>query len=50
MMMLFEKTDCFEDAVNTAALINSVCRFVINRHFANGEVTFGIGIDYGKFR
>jgi adenylate cyclase len=48
VMILFEKTNCFENAVNTAVLINSVCRFVINRHFAHGEVTFGIGIDYGR--
>jgi adenylate cyclase len=48
VMMLFEQKGCFENAVNTAVLINSVCKYVIDRHFARGDVTFGIGIDYGR--
>jgi len=48
VMMLFEQKNCFENAIDTATLINSVCRFVINRQFTHGEVTFGIGIDYGR--
>ena len=48
VMILFDQHNCYENAVNTAVLINSVSRFVINRHFAHGEVSFGIGIDYGR--
>src|SRR5262249_45695169 len=47
VMVLFESTNCFVNGVNTAILINSVCRYVINKHFKYNEVTFGIGIDYG---
>jgi adenylate cyclase len=48
VMMLFETADCFINAVDTAALINSVCQHVLNKHFAHNEITFGIGIDYGN--
>lgn len=48
VMILFDQKDCFKNAVNTAILINSVCKYVINAHFKQGEVSFGIGIDYGK--
>lgn len=48
VMMLFDNADCFANAVNTAILINSVCQYVINQHFTYEEVSFGIGIDYGR--
>ena len=48
VMMLFESVNCFANAVDTAILINSVCKHVINKHFLHNEVTFGIGIDYGS--
>jgi adenylate cyclase len=48
VMILFDQKDCFQNAVNTAILINSVCKFVVNAHFKYGEVKFGIGIDYGR--
>ena len=48
VMILFDQKDCFQNAVNTAILINSVCKFVLNAHFKHGEVRFGIGIDYGR--
>jgi hypothetical protein len=48
VMMLFDSTDCYADAVYTAILINSVCQHVINKHFPHDEVKFGIGIDYGR--
>jgi class 3 adenylate cyclase len=48
VMMLFDQADCFANAVDAAALINSVCRYVINQHFKHDEVSFGIGIDYGR--
>jgi adenylate cyclase len=48
VMMLFDSRDCFAQAVDTAVLANSVCQYVINRHFRRDEVAFGIGIDYGS--
>jgi adenylate cyclase len=47
VMILFDSVNCFVSAVDTAILINSVCEYVVNKHFANNQVTFGIGIDYG---
>jgi hypothetical protein len=47
-MILFDQANCFENAVNTAVLINSVCKYVLNRHFTHSQVSFGIGIDYGR--
>jgi hypothetical protein len=48
VMVLFEPEKCFENAIDAAELMNSVCRHVINEHFAHNEVSFGIGIDYGR--
>jgi adenylate cyclase len=48
VMMLFDKSNCFSNAIDTAVLINSVCTYVINQHFTHSQVTFGIGIDYGR--
>jgi adenylate cyclase len=48
VMMLFDNADCYVNAVYTAILINSVCQHVINKHFPHEEVSFGIGIDYGR--
>ncbi len=48
VMMLFDQPHCFVNAVDTAVLINSVCQYVINVHFRHDEVSFGIGIDYGR--
>jgi len=47
IMILFNSENCFENAVDTAKLINSVCLYIINQHFKHNEVKFGIGIDYG---
>ena len=47
VMILFNSSNCFTAAVDTAILINSVCSYIINMHFVHNEVTFGIGIDYG---
>jgi hypothetical protein len=48
VMIIFESANCYANAVNTAVLINSVCKYVINKHFTHGEVNFGIGIDHGR--
>jgi adenylate cyclase len=48
VLMLFDAANCFGNAINTAILINSVCTYVLNKHFTHNEVTSGIGIDYGN--
>jgi adenylate cyclase len=48
VMLMFNSTNCFTSAVDTAELINSVCKYVVNKNFTQNEVTFGIGIDYGR--
>jgi class 3 adenylate cyclase len=48
VMVVFEPNNSFVNAFNTAALINFVCQFVLNKHFTHGDVTCGIGIDYGR--
>lgn len=48
VMVLFQPKNCFENAIDTAVLMNSVCQKIINPRFAHNEVKFGIGIDYGK--
>lgn len=47
VMILFESKNCFGAAVDTAELMLSVCHYIINKHFRNGNVEFGFGIDYG---
>ena len=48
VMVLFDSAECYVNVINTAILINSVCRYVLNRYFTHNEVTFGIGIDHGN--
>ena len=48
VMVVFDKKDCFKNSVNTAILMNSVCKFVINKRIKNFTFSTGIGIDFGK--
>lgn len=48
VMILFQPDNCFTNAVDTAELMSSVCKYVINKNFRHNEVTFGIGIDHGN--
>lgn len=48
VMVLFDQVDAFSNAVDCAVLMNSVSKYIINKHFKSGEVTCGIGIDAGK--
>lgn len=48
VMVVFDEENCFTNAVHTAILLNSVGKYIINKHFSNNEVIFGIGIDYGE--
>ncbi len=48
VMVVFDKENCFKNAVYTSILMNSIANYVINRHFKKNEVQCGIGIDYGR--
>lgn len=48
VMVIFDTKDAFSQAVDTAILMNSATKYVINKHFNRNEVTCGIGIDAGK--
>lgn len=48
VMVVFDRDKCFEKALDTAILMNSVTQYVINKKFNLNDVQAGIGIDYGK--
>lgn len=48
LMVIFDKAECFANAVDTAILMNSTSQYILNKHFSHGEVKCGIGIDHGK--
>lgn len=48
VMVVFDKSDCFTNAVNTAVLMNTISQKIINKRFKNNVFTCGIGIDFGK--
>jgi hypothetical protein len=47
-MVIFDTDSCFKNALYTAISMNSVSKYIINKHFTANEVTCGIGIDFGK--
>lgn len=48
VMIVFDKENCFKNAVNTSILMNSTCTHILNKHIKDIEFKAGIGIDYGK--
>lgn len=48
VMVVFDKAKCFENAIDTAILMNSVCKHILNKRISSFEFRAGIGIDYGK--
>lgn len=48
VMVLFNPSTAFTDAVDAATLMNSVCQDELNKHFKQDDVTCEIGIDYGR--
>ncbi|WP_338441258.1 adenylate/guanylate cyclase domain-containing protein [Synechococcus elongatus IITB4] len=48
VMVVFDKEKCFENAIHTAILMNSVCQYILNKRIKTFEFRAGIGIDYGK--
>lgn len=48
VMVVFDKEKCFENAIDTAILMNSVCKHILNKRISSFDFRAGIGIDYGK--
>jgi class 3 adenylate cyclase len=48
VMVVFDKEDCFKKAADTAVLMNSVSRYILNKRIKSTDFKCGIGIDYGK--
>lgn len=47
VMVIFDKEDCFTDAVETAVLMNTIAHHVIAKQVGGFDFKCGIGIDYG---
>lgn len=48
VMVVFDKKDCFKNAVRTGILCQTVARKVIDRRIRNFDFRCGVGIDHGK--
>ncbi|MGO8150436.1 adenylate/guanylate cyclase domain-containing protein [Rhizobium leguminosarum] len=48
VMVIFDKEDAYKNAVNTAILMHSTAKYVLNKHFKANEIECGIGIDAGR--
>jgi adenylate cyclase len=48
VMVVFDKDDCFKKAIDTAILMNSVNKHILNKRIKDIDFKCGIGIDYGK--
>ncbi|WP_186759748.1 adenylate/guanylate cyclase domain-containing protein [Planococcus sp. CPCC 101016] len=48
VMIVFDEENCHTDAIQTAILLNSVGLYIINKHFTHNDISFGIGVDYGR--
>ncbi|MEZ9060435.1 adenylate/guanylate cyclase domain-containing protein [Vibrio pelagius] len=48
VMVVFDKQDCYTNAVDTAILMNTVCEHILNKRISSFEFSAGIGIDHGE--
>jgi adenylate cyclase len=48
VMVVFDRQDCFSNAIDTAILMNSLAQRIVNRRLKAVDFRCGIGIDYGK--
>jgi adenylate cyclase len=48
VMVVFDKENCYKNAVDTAILMNSVSQHILNKRIKSIDFKCGIGIDYGK--
>ncbi len=47
LTILFNSNNCFANAIQTAILLNTFSKYVLNPSFKQAEIKCGIGIDYG---
>ena len=48
VMVVFPSSNCIRMAMNTAALLNTISKYIINDKFKQNQIKCGIGVDYGK--
>lgn len=48
VMVVFDQENCFKNAVDTAILMNSVGKHILNKRITSTHFKCGIGIDYGQ--
>lgn len=48
IMVVFDRNNCFKNAIDTAVLLNTVAEYIINKNFKNNDIVCGIGIDFGS--
>lgn len=48
VMVIYDKENAYVNAVNTAVLMHSTAKYLINKHFKQNEIACGIGIDAGR--
>ncbi|MCC5791312.1 MAG: adenylate/guanylate cyclase domain-containing protein [Legionellaceae bacterium] len=48
VMVVFDKENCFKNAIDTAILMNTVSQYILNKKITATDFKCGIGIDYGN--
>ncbi|MEH2072063.1 MAG: adenylate/guanylate cyclase domain-containing protein [Nostoc sp.] len=48
VMVVYDRENCFLNAVNTAILMNSINQYILNKKIKDFDFRCGIGIDYGN--
>jgi len=48
VMVIFDRAGAHANAVECAISMNTVSKYIINKHFRANEIACGIGIDYGR--
>jgi len=48
VMVVFDQEDCFRNAIDTAILMNTVGKHILNKRITSTHFKCGIGIDHGK--
>lgn len=48
VMVVFDKDKCFHNSIQTAILMNSVVKYILNEEVKEVDIRAGIGIDYGS--
>lgn len=48
VMVVFDAEDCFKKAVDTAVLMNTASKYILNKRIKSIDFKCGIGIDHGK--